>query len=548
MALKKAKSDLALKDKENKYRLIFENIQDVYFELSTELNIIEISPSIKSLLGYNRNDVIGLPISKILPMKNFISDVISSVSQNKKVSIKHTEMLNNNNEKINCAVKISAYYGNSDHPLKYIGAVHDITDYILSRNKLEKANNEIRYLLASIKSILIGVTTHDIITHWNNEAESLFSIKAAAILGTKITLSGLNWEWDRIYEGISDSLDKKESIFINELRYSQIKNSNIRDRFMNTKITPVYDEKSNLLGFLISGDDITEARNLRIRSILSQKMESIGQLASGIAHEINTPTQYISDNLQFFKKSFSIFTTLFTQIMTNKEFNKTPQNIIDNINEYFIDNDCDYLLSEIPKAIDQTIEGIKRIAKIVGSMKQFSHPGSNNKVFYSINRIIEDTVTISENEWKYAAHIQTDLDSNIPEILCYPNELSQVFLNMIVNSSHAVAERFKMEQVIQGVIKITTLFISLENSVEIKIADNGIGIPDTDKTKIFDPFFTTKEIGKGTGQGLTISSSIITNMHAGSILFESIPGQGTEFTIRIPILKEIETTGDQNEI
>jgi signal transduction histidine kinase len=195
--------------------------------------------------------------------------------------------------------------------------------------------------------------------------------------------------------------------------------------------------------------------------------------------------------------------------------------------------DTGYLLEEIPKAIDQTLEGVTRVAAIVGAMKEFSHPDAKEKVPLDLNRAISSTITVSRNEWKYVADLETDFDPSLPLVYCLPGEFNQVILNLIVNAAHAIADVVKMGDPKMGKIKVQTR--NCPEWAEIRIQDTGTGIPEKAQTRIFDPFFTTKEIGKGTGQGLAIARSVIVNKHGGSIHFETAIGKGTTFIIRLPL-------------
>jgi signal transduction histidine kinase len=192
-----------------------------------------------------------------------------------------------------------------------------------------------------------------------------------------------------------------------------------------------------------------------------------------------------------------------------------------------------YLAEEIPKAIEQSLEGIERISKIVRSMKEFSHPGTYDKVAIDINRAIENTVTVARSEWKYVAEMMTEYDPSLPLVPCLPGDFNQVILNLIINATHAVSDIVGDGSKGKGAIKVSTHHQG--NWAEIRISDTGPGIPEEIRSKIFDPFFTTKEVGKGTGQGLAISHSVIVDKHKGTLDFETEAGKGTTFIIRLPI-------------
>ena len=196
--------------------------------------------------------------------------------------------------------------------------------------------------------------------------------------------------------------------------------------------------------------------------------------------------------------------------------------------------DLDYLLDEVPKAVEQTRDGVARVARIVGAMKDFSHPGMESKVHVDLNHAIESTLIISHNEWKYTADVVTDYDPGLPDVPCFPSEFNQVILNLVVNAAHAIQEaKEKGDPHLQGRIRIATRQEGQE--ILVRIEDNGSGIPEAIREKIFEPFFTTKPIGKGTGQGLAIAHAVIVDKHKGRLSFETATGKGTTFTIALPL-------------
>jgi signal transduction histidine kinase len=190
------------------------------------------------------------------------------------------------------------------------------------------------------------------------------------------------------------------------------------------------------------------------------------------------------------------------------------------------------LKEEVPRAIEQTLDGVNRVAKIVRAMKEFSHPSSEGKVAADVNRLIDNTITVANNEWKYVADLVRDFDPSLPLVPCIAGELNQVILNLIVNAAHAIGESIKADPGRKGIITITTR--AAEAGVEIRVKDTGTGIPVEARAKIFDPFFTTKAVGKGTGQGLTIAHGVIVKKHGGRLSFETEMGVGTTFVIHLP--------------
>ncbi len=268
---------------------------------------------------------------------------------------------------------------------------------------------------------------------------------------------------------------------------------------------------------------------------LAHKMESIGQLAAGIAHEINTPTQFVTNNTQFLNEAFEAYGQALAQyqiLITEAAEHPLNKDQIEQLKVRLEALDIHYLNAEIPEAISQSLDGLGRIAKIVQAMKDFSHPGGQGKTESDINRAINTSIDISRNEWKYVAELTTDLDPDLPLIPIYQNEFNQVILNLIVNAAHAIASQ-EFSQQNRGVIHISTQLNG--DFVLIKVMDNGCGIPKDNQCRIFDHFFTTKEIGKGTGQGLAIAYAIIVDKHGGSIEVESELNQGSTFILQIPV-------------
>jgi signal transduction histidine kinase len=297
-------------------------------------------------------------------------------------------------------------------------------------------------------------------------------------------------------------------------------------------ITPILDHNQKITHFLAIKEDVTERMEIEAQLRQAQKLEAIGQLAAGIAHEINTPTQFITDNLQFIRESWNAVSELLEKYRSSiKELESaispsTPSSLA----EVEKLADLEFITTEMPRAIEQGIEGTRRVASIVHAMKEFSHPDSADKILIDLNKAIESTVTVARNEWKYVADVVTEFDRALPLVVCYPGEINQVILNLIVNAAHAIKD--KTNGAGKGKVTIRTAIHG--EFAEIAISDTGSGIPDRIRTRIFEPFFTTKEVGKGTGQGLALAHSVIVKKHLGKIWFETQVGTGTTFFINLP--------------
>jgi PAS domain S-box-containing protein len=278
--------------------------------------------------------------------------------------------------------------------------------------------------------------------------------------------------------------------------------------------------------------DVTDETRLQQELRLAQRLEAVGQLAAGVAHEINTPAQYVSDNITFLSESVRALLPLLamcrdlTQLVGAEAAAR-----LDAVRQSAADADLDYLIAELPTAIEQTAAGVGRIKKIVKAMKEFSHPGDDVKII-DLNHAIETTVTVARNEWKYVAEVKLDLSPDVPAVSCNPSEINQVLLNLIVNAAHAIGEVVGKDETVKGQIAIGTRPDG--DHVVVTVADTGCGIPEAIRHKVYDQFFTTKAIGKGTGQGLAITHRIV-QRHGGTITFDSTVGKGTRFVVRLPV-------------
>lgn len=279
-----------------------------------------------------------------------------------------------------------------------------------------------------------------------------------------------------------------------------------------------------------------EDKNKKVAAQLyqSDKMASVGQLAAGIAHEINNPIGFVNSNL----KSLGDYVTdiqdligLYKNVMSNLEEEKEalhrfrPELLksCSDAKDTEEEIDIDYIITDIKHIISDCQEGVGRIKKIVADLKDFAHPGQDKMKLANIEEGIDSTLNVIQNEIKYKVEIIKKY-KEIPEVLCYPQQLNQVFMNILINAAHAIQEK--------GIIKITTNLV--DDWVEVKIIDNGSGIAKENLPKIFDPFFTTKEVGEGTGLGMNVAYNIV-QKHRGTISVISEVGKGTAFTIRIPI-------------
>lgn len=276
---------------------------------------------------------------------------------------------------------------------------------------------------------------------------------------------------------------------------------------------------------------LADLKNTQVQLIQASKMESLGTLAGGIAHEINTPIQYIGDNLRFLSDGFGDLKGLidsYEAVIGKIGEAEGVAAELAALEEEKESADPDYLFGEAVDAAKQSLDGVSQVSRIVLAMKEFAHPRTKEKLPVSLNAIVERATTICRGEWKQNAELEMMLEDDLSEVLGSEGELNQVVLNLVVNASHAIGDSDQAK----GHITVTSK--SIETGVRLEVRDNGGGVPEEVQDRIFDAFFTTKEVGKGSGQGLAICHDVIVNKHGGSIRFETEAGVGTAFIIDLP--------------
>ena len=414
-----------------------------------------------------------------------------------------------------------------------ISVSHDITALKKAEEEVRSAHRELEQLIAAISSILIGLDSQGRLVRWNVTAENVFGLRASEVLGKALNGVPIEWQRDRLEAAMTQCRQKKKPQRVDDLRYTR---PDGQPGFLGLIVNPVDRGLSEEVGILIMGADITQRKVLEAQLAQAQKLESIGQLAAGIAHEINTPVQFIGDNTRFLQEAFRDLEELlekYRELLDQAREVDGLEEAVRAVEETSNAVDLEYLTAEIPKAVEQTLDGVHRVAKIVLAMKEFAHPGQEEKVPTDLNKALENTLTVARNEWKYTAEVITDFDPQLPLVPCIPGEINQVFLNIIVNAAHAIKEALNGQPDAKGTITVKTH--TEDDWCEIRIQDTGTGIPEKIRHRIFDPFFTTKEVGKGTGQGLAIAHAVVVEKHKGQLDFETEEGKGTTFIIRLPL-------------
>ena len=397
-------------------------------------------------------------------------------------------------------------------------------------------------LIDSMSSVLISIDENDIVSKWNPVAADLFEIPASKAIGEKFDQLPIDWkDWLVVETALRNcSIVQQRKVEFQFLdRAGMLKT-------LDSTVCPILNDATSKARLIIA-TDVTMQRAMQSQLDQALRLESVGQLAAGVAHEINTPMQYIGDNVRFVTKSLKkldhvldCLHVLVDPDVSDEQLIETRKTIPMTMKASKIKSS----LQQIPDALQDSIEGVEAVSKIVAAMKEFSHPGSDQKSQVCVNHILESTITVAKNEWKYVADIETEFEDDIVKIDALPSELNQAFLNIVVNAAHAIGDRVKARELTKGLIKISTK--SANDHVHVTIQDDGGGIPAHAREKVFEPFYTTKDVGKGTGQGLAIAFGVIVQKHNGKLTFDVEEGVGTTFKIELP--QESSTSDSENEV
>jgi len=508
----------ALDRSEDRFRLAIENSPYPVMMYDASGNILTLNQTWTQMTGYTLKDV---PTIASMAARCNVDDPLELLDPLLLADgADHAEL---NGVRIQSAGGATRLW---DMRIARLGSVPEIGDIFIckatdqtERHKAEEVLKENEALLNKIlRGIRAGIIVLDADTlrtvEANEVAAEIIDIPKDELIGMSCNDMG----WKRPQRGADDNFCLLTEESAANLEYNLERRDGTLIPVYRTTLTAVKEGRPLLYDIFF---DISHQKSLEAQLSLAQRLESIGCMASGIAHEINTPIQYIGDNLTFLQSAFS---GLVDELQKRRD--AAPND------DTTAEEDLDFFIEEAPKALAQSREGVDKVAAIVQAMRRLSHSKDDAKAAYDLTKAIENTLTISRNEWKYQAEVETDLSDEARFVTCYGGQINQVLLNIIVNASHAIVDKYK-GSTDKGKISIRTRLDG--NFAEITVSDTGCGIPPENLQRIFNPFFTTKEVGKGTGQGLAIVHDIVVNRHGGSIAVDSTVGQGTTFTVRIPI-------------
>ena len=529
-----------LRESEERFRIIVETAQEAVMNLNADARVTYANPRASALFGYSAQELVGLSIFDLAdPIDHQL--LIHNIERRRKGHSDRYELRfrHKNGHRLWTMLNASSLRGPQGEFRGSVGMITDISDRVRAEIRLRRNEARYRSLVESMHEGLIMARKNGLITYVNARFCSMLGRTRTELAGHHMSEFVDPGSRPRLEKMLTESQSAApDPAGSGRTGSEEILWEHAGGRHIYSLVSPstYADEEGKAAGFFAVITDTTERKGLESQLLQSQKLEAIGQLAAGIAHEINTPAQYVGNNTQFIKGAFEDVLAVIEAVRAFIETAKTAcpgQAEVDALEKLMIERDVEYLSGEVPGAIAQTLEGVERISTIVRSVKQFAHPGLAVMAPANLNESMQSTATVSRNEWKYVAELTLDLDPALPLVVCMIGEINQVVLNLIINAAHAIADAKKAEPDREGHITLTTKFAA--PWAEIRVRDTGTGIPEAVQAKIFDPFFTTKEVGRGTGQGLTISRSIVVEKHKGQLFFETKAGEGTTFVVRLPL-------------
>ncbi|MEZ6004044.1 MAG: PAS domain-containing protein [Planctomycetota bacterium] len=491
------------------------------------------------LSGYSLEDVLGKRPGEVLQGPETSPETRNKMAEGLKAGTGFdVEVVNyrKNGEAYWVAVEVRPLFNEDGELVNYMAMETEVTERLAMQREIAAERSLLMEIINTIPYFVFWKDLDGRYGGANRAFAGMGGLTPQEIVGKddyEMPWAALAEDYRRDDKGVSDSGVAKMHI------QETVQNADGTVSYVDTSKMPLRSTDGKVVGVLGIFADMTEQRALEAQLAHASKLESIGQLAAGIAHEINTPTQYVGDNTRFLMECYEDATPVFhwaLELHKAHQAGEVPEFLWDKLRKSLDQADLDYLIQEVPQAFSQSLSGIDRVRRIVQAMKEFSHPGSGEKTSIDLNREIESTITVAMNEWKYVADMVRDFDLDLPRVICLPGEFNQVVLNIIVNAAHAIQDKVGGT----GEKGAITLQTRVEGEfVVLRISDTGGGIPEGIRNKIFDPFFTTKEVGRGTGQGLAIAHNVIVNKLGGKIDFQSEMGVGTTFIIQLPLHPQV---------
>ena len=522
---------LAMEESEERSRAVIDGMLDAHITADSSGLIRTMNPAAEKLFGYTLAEVRGKPVTILVSPEHHAANsteaMHADVGQPGGMVAKAQQFENTGRHRDGriFPVKVVTSGLTTRRGIFFSAIVRDLTAQRATEAELQLLGTAVEN---SSEAICI-TSPKGSIEYVNRAWEKRLSLPRTAILGKTILSLQKYIAEPRELADIGDAFLKNNGTWAGSVISELPDGRRLHEEIL---ITTLRNADGQISHYVSTSRDTSQKLDMEQQLLRGQKLEAVGQLSAGIAHEINTPTQYVGDNIRFLKESFSEVSALLQRLNELGDTATDGKILSADLHKALEDTDADYLLAEIPRAVDQSLEGVDRVAKIVRAMKEFSHPATERTPL-DINRAMASTATVASNEWKYVAELNTDFDADLPQVPVMPGDFNQVILNMIVNAAHAIGDVVGDGANGHGTITLSTRRV--DQWAEIRISDTGCGMTPEVAARIFDPFFTTKAVGKGTGQGLSITHNVIVDKHGGTIRVESTPGAGTTFIIRLPL-------------
>jgi PAS domain S-box-containing protein len=539
---KQLKAEKIQSESEQRFRNLVETTSDWVWEVDHNAVYTYVSPQIVDLLGYQPQEVLGkTPFDFMPPAEALRVKELLDVNFSQNIPFNYLENINLHKDGREVVLETSGvpYFGADGEFQGYRGIDRNITERKNSQHLLSVALNNLQTIMDTVQDLIFKVDLEGKILSWNKYTEQVTGYNAAELYGR----SAITFVQPSDRQAVNDTILKTIATGRAEVEINLVHKNGSMSLFQCICVA-VTDDTDEVVGITGVGRDITEHRKADLalqkekaeqevllkrlqetqnQLLQSEKMASIGQLAAGVAHEINNPVGYINSNVSSLKQ---YVLDLFTVIDTYEAAEKfiTDEDTLANIHTIKQKLDLAFLKQDIMDLMSESQEGVSRVKQIVQDLKDFSHTDSGEWIWADLHQGLNSTLNIAHNELKYKTQVVKEY-GDLPQIECMPSQLNQVFMNLLVNAAHAIEEH--------GTITIRT---GVENDewIWIEITDTGKGIAPEHLNRIFDPFFTTKPVGKGTGLGLSLSYSIV-EKHGGHIEVKSKPGHGSKFTVKLPV-------------
>jgi PAS domain S-box-containing protein len=534
-------ASLALRASEERFRQLFEHAADAVFVNDRSGRFLDANQLAVDTLGYSREELCQLATRDLNPI--LTPDRIDSVWQGIVAGGPRSlegVLYQKDGSALDVDVRLSVFESNGDELM--LAVVRDIRERKRAEEALRQSEEQHRRIVETSSEGIVMTDVDGQITFANERHLEMFGYTREELMG-RPTLDFMSPE----AQSLVASKMSSQGVLQRQEYSLKLQRKDGSDIWVVVSSSPLHGPDGLFQGRLAMITDVTERKRAEEELFQAQKLESVGRLAAGIAHEINTPIQFVGDNVHFLRDSFASLKRVvlaareLRQSIEADEPTRTPRAddgatvggaAIEALRAVEEEADLDYLTDEVPRAIEQTLDGIERVASIVRAMKEFAHPDGTDLVAVDLNQALRSTLTVARNELKYVADVETDF-AELPLVPCQPSAINQVFLNLLVNAAQAIEDSVRLEPGRRGTIRVLTS--RDDDEVLVEVSDTGCGIPDDVQAKVFDQFFTTKSVGRGTGQGLALAHRVVVEQHGGSLSFQSEVGRGTTFIVRLPL-------------